>query len=54
MLRQGTGDARALKPRAALSSRNEMSGPVFEIENDPRSTPVGKWMRRFSIDEVPQ
>jgi exopolysaccharide biosynthesis polyprenyl glycosylphosphotransferase len=40
--------------RAALASRNEMSGPVFKIKDDPRVTPVGRWMRRFSIDELPQ
>ena len=40
--------------RAALAGRNEMSGPVFKIKDDPRITPVGKWMRRFSIDELPQ
>jgi exopolysaccharide biosynthesis polyprenyl glycosylphosphotransferase len=40
--------------RAALENRNEMSGPVFKIKNDPRITPVGTWMRRFSIDELPQ
>jgi len=40
--------------RAALAGRNEMSGPVFKIKDDPRITPVGKWMRRFSIDEMPQ
>jgi lipopolysaccharide/colanic/teichoic acid biosynthesis glycosyltransferase len=31
-----------------------MSGPVFKMTNDPRITPVGKWMRKFSIDELPQ
>jgi exopolysaccharide biosynthesis polyprenyl glycosylphosphotransferase len=40
--------------RASLASRNEMSGPVFKIKDDPRITPVGKWMRRSSIDELPQ
>jgi exopolysaccharide biosynthesis polyprenyl glycosylphosphotransferase len=40
--------------RAALAGRNEMSGPVFKIKDDPRITPIGKWMRRFSIDELPQ
>ena len=40
--------------RASLASRNEMSGPVFKIKDDPRITPVGKWMRRFSVDELPQ
>lgn len=33
---------------------NEMDGPVFKIKNDPRITPVGRWLRRWSIDELPQ
>jgi len=33
---------------------NEMSGPIFKIKNDPRITPLGKWLRRTSIDELPQ
>jgi exopolysaccharide biosynthesis polyprenyl glycosylphosphotransferase len=33
---------------------NEMSGPVFKIANDPRITPVGRFLRKFSIDELPQ
>jgi exopolysaccharide biosynthesis polyprenyl glycosylphosphotransferase len=33
---------------------NEMGGPVFKIEKDPRVTPVGRWLRAFSIDELPQ
>ncbi len=33
---------------------NEMGGPVFKIEKDPRITPVGRWLRAFSIDELPQ
>ena len=33
---------------------NELSGPVFKIRNDPRITPVGRILRRFSIDELPQ
>ncbi|MFN7140611.1 MAG: sugar transferase [Limisphaerales bacterium] len=37
-----------------LAVLNEMSGPVFKITNDPRITPVGKWLRKFSIDEFPQ
>lgn len=40
--------------RAALSSRNEQSGPVFKIKNDPRITRVGRWIRKLSIDELPQ
>jgi lipopolysaccharide/colanic/teichoic acid biosynthesis glycosyltransferase len=37
-----------------FSHLNEMSGPVFKLSNDPRCTPVGKWLRKFSIDELPQ
>jgi lipopolysaccharide/colanic/teichoic acid biosynthesis glycosyltransferase len=33
---------------------NEQSGPVFKIKNDPRLTRVGKFMRKYSIDELPQ
>jgi len=40
--------------RAELESRNEVGGPVFKMWNDPRITRVGKWMRRYSIDELPQ
>jgi len=40
--------------QAALASRNVMTGPVFKVEDDPRITPIGKWLRRLSIDEFPQ
>ncbi len=40
--------------KAALASCNEMDGPVFKIKNDPRVTPVGRILRKFSLDEVPQ
>jgi len=33
---------------------NEKSGPIFKIKNDPRITTIGKWLRRTSIDELPQ
>ena len=37
-----------------LEAMNEMSGPVFKVTNDPRVTPFGKWLRRYSLDELPQ
>ena len=37
-----------------LEAMNEMRGPVFKVTNDPRITPVGKWLRRYSLDELPQ
>ena len=33
---------------------NEKSGPIFKISKDPRTTRVGKWLRKASIDELPQ
>jgi exopolysaccharide biosynthesis polyprenyl glycosylphosphotransferase len=40
--------------RADLEQRNEQSGPVFKIKNDPRITAVGQFLRRSSLDEIPQ
>jgi exopolysaccharide biosynthesis polyprenyl glycosylphosphotransferase len=37
-----------------LAALNEMSGPVFKVSNDPRITPIGKFLRKFSVDEFPQ
>jgi exopolysaccharide biosynthesis polyprenyl glycosylphosphotransferase len=37
-----------------LAAMNEMRGPVFKVSNDPRITRVGKFLRRYSIDELPQ
>ena len=44
----------AEKKKAELLSRNEMSGPVFKITNDPRITKVGHYLRKYSIDKFPQ
>ena len=38
----------------ALQSRNEMRGPAFKMENDPRITRLGRVLRRYSLDEFPQ
>jgi len=37
-----------------LESLNEASGALFKIRNDPRRTPIGRVLRRFSLDELPQ
>ena len=47
-----TSNAEQLKHE--LAAMNEMSGPVFKVTNDPRITPIGKWLRKWSLDELPQ
>lgn len=37
-----------------LLGRNEMTGPVFKLTNDPRVTPLGRTLRKYSFDELPQ
>jgi exopolysaccharide biosynthesis polyprenyl glycosylphosphotransferase len=44
----------AEKRRRELEHLNEMDGPVFKIKNDPRVTPIGRFIRKTSIDELPQ
>jgi lipopolysaccharide/colanic/teichoic acid biosynthesis glycosyltransferase len=45
-------DAELAKERLRLS--NERDGPFFKMQNDPRITRSGVWLRRFSVDELPQ
>lgn len=50
---------RSMRPDADLQrdeliALNEMDGPVFKIRNDPRCTTTGRFMRKFSLDELPQ
>ena len=40
--------------KAELAQRNEMQGPVFKIKDDPRMTKVGRLLRKFSLNELPQ
>ena len=45
----------ALKKEAKLiKTKNTKSGPLYKIEGDPRVTPFGVWLRRWSVDELPQ
>ena len=40
--------------KSELVDRNQQQGPLFKIRNDPRITRVGSWLRRWSLDELPQ
>jgi len=51
-LRTMVEDAEA--QREKLMHLNVMDGPAFKVPHDPRVTRVGRWLRRFSLDEVPQ
>jgi len=44
----------AEKLQAGLESRNEVQGPAFKIRDDPRITPIGRFLRKTSLDELPQ
>lgn len=44
----------AVEKQRALEALNEADGPVFKIKNDPRVTTIGKWLRKTSLDELPQ
>jgi exopolysaccharide biosynthesis polyprenyl glycosylphosphotransferase len=49
-----TMDVDAEQQRAALAEFNHVDGPIFKMKDDPRVTRVGAWLRKTSIDELPQ
>ncbi len=54
ILKFRTMETDAEQRQAELAAMNEMSGPVFKIKKDPRITPIGRILRKFSADELPQ
>lgn len=53
MVKFRTMQSAADERQSELEDRNEAGGPLFKIRRDPRVTPVGRFLRRFSLDEVP-
>ncbi len=54
MLKFRTMVSNAEQLKQELERLNEMSGPVFKVTNDPRITPIGRFLRKYSLDELPQ
>lgn len=46
--------ADAADRQAELRQYNEVDGPQFKMANDPRLTPIGRWLRKYNVDELPQ
>jgi len=42
------------KFRSMYADAEEVTGPIWARDNDPRTTPIGRWLRRFDLDELPQ
>jgi exopolysaccharide biosynthesis polyprenyl glycosylphosphotransferase len=49
-----TMDQRAEEEQAALAPLNDREPPIFKMRDDPRVTTLGRWLRRWSLDELPQ
>ena len=54
MLKFRSMRADAERMRQQLGQSNEVDGPVFKMTNDPRFTRVGRFLRKYSLDELPQ
>ena len=54
MFKFRTMSADAEAEQQTLEQLNEVEGPVFKIKDDPRINPVGRWLRKTSLDELPQ